>query len=446
MPPRRGPPQTRVTIVVFALVLVAGIMYLSPRGRHVATMIGKHTPRSGAADPGQQPPASGLQTQLLQSKVDALETENQRLHERLATAQAALDRCREAANTEDTPAPLPPRTPAPLDTPPQTVGASPRAADDGAPWLIIAVPTVPRQREAGSSAPMLMRTLKSIQAQVWAVPTPLGRATRVVVMNNKPGEHKAFDEAKRAFRGQGWIDFLENTAPLPDEPMTTAPEFASKNQEGPTPRVRRQTLDVMALLDAVRGKSRYVLLYEDDFHFCDNALLALDYMIARAHEYEGVNGWSAIRCSFGLNGIVLQNGATQRDHADVAAFRLYLGEHYVRRPPDHLAVEFYAKESRQARKHFGKRRVMAFRYNIARHDGKHSTLREDVAWDTPQCFTELIAPQVFPVEAWNPVDCPRDDMWPCDGKAARPTVLVWNNASEAHVSNNRIIYVDKQRG
>ena len=32
----------------------------------------------------------------------------------------------------------------------------------------------------------------------------------------------------------------------------------------------------------------------------------------------------------------------------------------------------------------------------------------------PHCYDPLLEPTVFEVEAYNPAQCPRDDLWPCD--------------------------------
>jgi hypothetical protein len=346
------------------------------------------------------------------------------------------------------------------------------------PWLIIGIPTVPRRRASSDHdhVPILLRTLESIRNQVFR-PTffsDLGRIDsngsgdaassplpiQVVVMNNRPGQHLAFEQARAKWQRDTprWVQFLENNAPYPDPPFpnatTESPEFAGRHQEAPTPAVRRQTLDVASLLDAVAGRSRYFLFYEDDFHFCDGAMLHLVNLIERSNfYYGGVDHWSAIRCSYGLAGIVMQNGgggtprsAIPPSNNDVAALRDYFLLHSRRRPPDHLAVEFYAKESSAARLHFAApgvaaadtngdlaagliprsrrggggaanargRGVVAYRYNILRHDGLRSTLRDEEGWTMPGCFEQLVAPQVFEVEAWNPAQCPKSDIWPCE--------------------------------
>ena len=159
-----------------------------------------------------------------------------------------------------------------------------------------------------------------------------------------------------------------------------------------------------------------------------------------------VSTFTSLRCGFGLNGIVMHNRAP---YNDVSRFREYLLRHYPRRPPDHLIVEYFAQESHEAREYFGgtgqSRVVAAFRHNLFEHlGGSVSTLREEEAWSFPGCFSDLIAPQVFVVEAWNPVDCPHDDIWPCNVPHATPTVITWNTSREAQVSLDRVVYVQSK--
>lgn len=364
------------------------------------------------------------------------------------------------------------------------------------PWLIIGIPTVPRTLTQNEpQTPVLLRTLESLLNQISKPSFMMSNGNplvKVVVLNQRPGAHPAFDEAKRKYaenessdsldHKKGWIEFHENTEPYNDPPYPEAssidPEFANKNQQAPTERVKRQTLDVASLLKIVEGRSQYFLFYEDDFHFCDNAILHLMNMIERANLNYGTNLWSAMRCSFGLAGIVMQNGVLsssweksnhesdpnklplsllslknekgadqekdQKPHPDVAILRRYFLRHFSRRPPDHLVVEFYAAESKFSKQYFSLlppsqssfeknnkknptqnrkrkliRNVAAYRYNILRHDGVKSTLRDDEGWSMPGCFEELVVPQVFEVEAWNAHECPDSDLWPCDSEQQR---------------------------
>jgi hypothetical protein len=308
------------------------------------------------------------------------------------------------------------------------------------PWLIVGIPTVPRRLDNAEHVEqsLLFRTLRSYVDQLEAA-VPRSPVT-IVVMNNRPGQHPIFERVKQRLQAASqWIRFMDRPDELPDTDMPMDPEFSRNHHEPPSPQVRRQTLDIISLLRVVEGRSKYFLFAEDDFELCDNGMMALSYMVSRAEFYQGPGAFTAVRCGIGLNGVVMHN------NGDVGRFRHYLERHFARRPPDHLVVEFYAKESQEAKEYFGpQRRVMAFRHNIFLHTGgEQSTLREQSAWSTPGCFTELIAPQVFVVEAWNPVDCPLDDIWPCHFPRSRPSSLSWNSSSEAAVSRNRLIYVGR---
>jgi hypothetical protein len=332
-------------------------------------------------------------------------------------------------------------------------------------------------------------------------------------MNNRPNGHPDFETAQSAFAtlGNSIFEFVENKRPYAESSAARNrvrsvddAEFADRNQEPPTAAVVRQTLDVVALLDAaVAHGSDYFMFMEDDFTLCSGGFLALQRMVLQANAFEGRNQWSAIRCSFGLAGIIVQNGGaadlaanvppdvidkfrgaintlaapTERVnsaaasavvdtelfqflvdsrsasggaavaalssasnaasvvHPDLAAMRDYFWRYALRRPPDHLAVEFYAQESTRSRAYFAtsqawvfsgpdpvhpRRRTVGYRYNILRHDGgRQSTLRSTDAWSMPGCYTPLVEPQVFAVEAWNARDCPDSDVWPCDSDTAR---------------------------
>ena len=285
----------------------------------------------------------------------------------------------------------------------------------------------------------------------------------------------------------------------PAEVDADAAEFGHKGQEAPSPRAIRHTQDVVALLDVVKGMSAYYYFSEDDMQFCGNTVGNILYLIEKARRtmaagrplvvvgdkdgaVEGGDGggthgygegpFAAIRCSFGLNGIIMHNGGSIAEDAergvrkdgsaassashpppehypsDVAAFADYLFRHQRRRPPDHLATEFFAQESAAARAHYAadtyvtrlyggpqnqqlakegtsssplrRRRVGAFRYNVVNHlGGAASTLRDEDAWAMPECGTELTEPQVFAVEAWDPSACGHSDFWPCSPPGER---------------------------
>lgn len=99
--------------------------------------------------------------------------------------------------------------------------------------------------------------------------------------------------------------------------------------------------------------------------------------------------------------------------SDVGIFADYLLEHQARRPPDHLAVEWFAGEKPQSKKYKGDRPHVAFRYNLFYHLGVQSSLRSVDQTTFPYCYEPLGEPILFKVEAYDPVTCPEDDIWPC---------------------------------
>lgn len=59
------------------------------------------------------------------------------------------------------------------------------------------------------------------------------------------------------------------------------------------------------------------------------------------------------------------------------------------------------------------RTLVGYRYNLFHHRGKVSTLRQSKHWGFPGCHNELVFPVIFEIEAFNPKECPHDDLWPC---------------------------------
>jgi hypothetical protein len=181
------------------------------------------------------------------------------------------------------------------------------------------------------------------------------------------------------------------------------------NANVPGYRVRKQTRNVAAVMHqaAVRfpdGVGRYYMFLEDDLLLCKHGFTAIEYLLQKTSRYHP--NWLAIRASYGMNGIFL-------NLRDVPVFAAYLIKHQLRRPPDHLVVEWFAGETPEAKAHKGARANVGFRHNIFDHIGTLSSLRREAQTSFPRCYELLAEPTVFKVEAFNPMQCPRDDIWPC---------------------------------
>ena len=118
------------------------------------------------------------------------------------------------------------------------------------------------------------------------------------------------------------------------------------------------------------------------------------------------SGWNALRVSFGLNGLVLPLG-------DLPALAAYYREHVARRPPDHMAVEWFAGERPSSAAHKAGRPHVAFRYNLLEHFGRASSLRSGTAPVYAFCYDELDGGVVFDVEAFNRKVCGHTQVHPC---------------------------------
>ena len=63
----------------------------------------------------------------------------------------------------------------------------------GKPWLTIGIPTIPRKNQTD----YLTRTLSSLMEEVPLDPTdPMYRQVQVIVMNNRPGAHPVWEQAR----------------------------------------------------------------------------------------------------------------------------------------------------------------------------------------------------------------------------------------------------------
>ena len=293
-------------------------------------------------------------------------------------------------------------------------------------WLVIGIPSVPRANEED----YLLHTLEALARQLPRDPSDLlyQRVAVMVVNVHEAGKpHRRFAEARALYAPgahplSSYFYFSELS---PEEHLADPkPGATAQNDLGnanvPGYRVRKQTRNVAAVMrraytsfpdSAAAGTGaaavgRYYLFLEDDMLLCRHGLVAIQYLLAKASRYHP--NWLAIRASYGMNGIFMHM-------ADVPVFAAYLFRHQLRRPPDHLVVEWFAGETPEAKAHRGARANVGFRHNIFDHIGTLSSLRTEAQTSFPRCYELLVEPTVFQVEAFSPKQCPRDDIWPCQG-------------------------------
>ena len=181
-------------------------------------------------------------------------------------------------------------------------------------------------------------------------------------------------------------------------------------------RTRQQTRDVARTLGALAPFSRrYYVLLEDDWLLCDGGLDALKYLVQKASAYQA--GFSALRFSYGLNGLLLPN-------ADVPALVAFLDDPAAEEqndlpdaPVDHLAYRWLRGKYAGGKRFFGGRHMMAFRHTLFWHIGDASAVGNSKARHKPKCYG-LTKEWLFEQESFHLKDCPDDDVWPCK---ARPS-------------------------
>jgi len=299
------------------------------------------------------------------------------------------------------------------------------------PWLIIGIPTIGRKDNKIS---YLGETISNLLDPLPVDPTdPMFNKVHLVIVNNHylasdSGStsdndiHVALEEQKAKYKyphpKSQYITFFENDDNLED-PLK---KQNAGNANKPGFKVRKQTRDIASTMKRANlyfqslnnkennNKSRqsnsntYFLFLEDDMKLCEHGYLAMYYMLRKAELYHP--NFLALRASFGMNGLFF--------HAsDISVFADYLLEHQARRPPDHLAVEWFAGEKPQSKEYKGNRPHVAFRYNLFYHLGVHSSLRSVDQTTFPYCYEPLGEPILFKVEAYDPIACPEDDIWPC---------------------------------
>lgn len=343
------------------------------------------------------------------------------LHSHRHPCPAVLAASQQQVNPGSDSLPLPaPCRPPPLE---QSEGpVAPAAAQQLVkPWLVVCVATTPRQ-----SVNYLNATLAKLTLELPSDPRdPFYGKLQVVVMNVAGKYHDHFERVREELAETHlakFVDFLNlsDSSPDPGCPPTAA------GPNVPSTRECKLTRDIVGTYRAAAGRGKYLTFLEDDMELCPFGLQTLTYLLRKATLYN--KDWFAVRTSFGMNGIFLHD-------KDVLPLADYMLKHQQRRPPDHLAVEWFLGEHPDAASYRGNRRHMSYRYNLFYHSGTVSSLSHNfVQARFPTCYAELMPPVIFDTEAFDSRNCSVDDLSPCPadkGAAAGslaqwPVMLPWN--------------------
>ncbi|KAG2389287.1 hypothetical protein C9374_013847 [Naegleria lovaniensis] len=281
--------------------------------------------------------------------------------------------------------------------------------EKGMAYLGVVMPTIPRTRAAkqGVLVDYFTPTLESYDAEL-KKNNFLSRLVAMFIANMRPNEQNdLYEKAKNTYSQKKYASQKNvwNFVNIDTNSKVYRPRDGVSAISASTV---RQTSDFIHLIRNVHKKSKYLLIVEDDFLVCELTLTTLIHIIHKANARFGKDGWAAIRVSSGLNGIIMRN-----DNNDISTFADHLERRIGKRPPDHIFAEFCARETPESLAHFGNRFMVAYKYNLLSHLGRISTLRDNAHYDMPQCWETLVHPVSFEVEAFNPAQCPKDDLWPC---------------------------------
>ena len=319
-------------------------------------------------------------------------------------------------------------------------------------WLLFAMPTVPRS--SPSARAYLGRTLDHVVAQLPASPAePTYGRVGCLVVNMRPGEHTEFEVARARYAHVAAISFEDVRAADAGDTVGSAaaapPMTATAERHA---RIRRHTRDVASLLRHAHGRSRLLLLLDDDVRLCPLALLAIQHFVRRADTRDA--DWLSMRVSYASSGVLLHN-----NNEDVPALADHLVREQASHPQDHLTTLFMlgfapshlpppmapsadglplapslrlgSGDFRRQRTHF------AARYNLFEQFGAVSTLRpEEQSPGQLRCYDFLGVPALFIEECFALGQCPTDDLSPCDGHvddgASLPQLFDWRRACASH--------------
>ncbi|QDZ20574.1 subunit beta of glucosidase II [Chloropicon primus] len=300
--------------------------------------------------------------------------------------------------------------------------ASRRQQEQAGPRILFGISTVPRHK-----ADYLTKTLSAL---LEGLPDdeghPLYHKVKVLVMNGSPGNHEAFYRLKFGWtmskktaseKAKHYFTFAENPGHCKDlTPDLPDPDDLNNPTDRPGRQVRKQTCDLISLLEHEPSSYSHFVFLEDDFVACENALPIVDYLLRKV---SGMNpDFLSIRFSFGMNGILLGKDA-------LADLKAYLQRGISRLPPDLLYQEWL-----QVKREEEGRAEYLYRDVLLEHIGEVSSFaRRPDRRKWPGCFEPLANAWSLPqIEKFDVRACGHSDISPCPV----PTdPLRWNTSLEA---------------
>lgn len=149
----------------------------------------------------------------------------------------------------------------------QVLAATPTTQAAALPWLLIGIPTIPRP----NGADYLTATLSHVVGALPDETDPMAGQVRCMVVNQRPGDHPAFEQLRHQHTASTALLFLDrpaDTAPAEAAEAAAAaataalhPSLSGAQQERHR-RVRQHTRDVVAMLRLAHRRSRLFLFME----------------------------------------------------------------------------------------------------------------------------------------------------------------------------------------
>ncbi len=275
----------------------------------------------------------------------------------------------------------------------------------GAPGILVSIITIPRAQGKN----YLKATLSSVEKQFFTLQNVMPGAHVIVISLRK--EHDSWESARAAYGEQTVHNYqFLSLAPLDVRSNTTFPK-------GRWGTVKRRTvqhnLDVKLWLTkthktCLEKQLDFVLLMEDDFTWCTSVATHIVHILSGLRTYQNVP-FSAVRISFGLNGLILWC-------SDLPAIYRMIDNEKTDGPPDTLLAEFLTGQTAAGKKYFASRTFMAYRYNLMEHIGMVSTVGNfgQDGRAIPQCFDILTSTGILQSERFDMVNCEEYKISPCN--------------------------------